>query len=278
MGSRMGQRIQSAGFPLTVYNRTPTRAATLVAAGAHLAATPREAAAGADIVIAMVADDDGSRAMWLGEHGALQGARAGAVLVESSTLTVGWVTELAAEAARRGCDLVDAPVTGSKNQAAAGELNFLVGGSPTALERIRPVLTVMARSITHLGPTGSGALIKLINNFVCGTQVASLAEALAMIDRSGLDRQQAVDVLLGGAPGSPILKLVTSRIFAGDFSPNFMLRLLAKDLRYAIEEGRQLDVDLSTASSALRLFDRAIAEGDGEKDMAALVEQFRRRP
>ena len=277
MGARMSERLLAAGFPLTVYNRSLDKAAPLAALGARVAATPREAAQGADIVIGMVTDDRVSRSVWLGEDGALSGTHPGAIVVESSTLTVGWVKELAAAAEARGCEFVDAPVTGSKLQAAAGELNFLVGGSVDALERIRPVLSVMARSITHLGPTGSGALVKLINNFVCGAQLASFAEAMAIIERTGLDRGKTVEILLGGAPGSPLVKLTAGRMMTPDFTPNFQLHLLAKDLGYAIHEARERSIDLTTAKTALALFQNAVAEGDGEKDMAAVVEQFRRK-
>ncbi|MCC7010159.1 MAG: NAD(P)-dependent oxidoreductase [Acidobacteria bacterium] len=277
MGSRMARRLLDAGVPLVVYNRSPDRAAPLVALGASREDTARQAAAGAQVVLSMVSDDAASRAVWLGPDGALAGARPGSTLVESSTVTVSWVRELARAAAAVSLEVLDAPVTGSRHQAGAGELNFFVGGSAAALERVRPVLGLMARSITHLGPTGSGALMKLINNFLCGVQVAALAEALAMIERSPLDRDQAVDLLVSGAPGSPIVKTVASRILAGDFTPNFMLKLLAKDLRYAIAEAHVLSVDVSTAVNALTLFDRSIGRGDGEKDMAALVEQFRRK-
>jgi len=277
MGSRMAQRLLGAGYAVTVYNRTPNRTEPLVAAGARAATTPREAAAGADVIVSMVTDDAASRAVWTGSDGALQGARPGATLIESSTVTVGWVRELGQLASAAGLDLLDAPVTGSKMQAGAGELNFLVGGTATALERVRPVLAPMARSITHLGPTGSGALLKLVNNFMCGVQLASLAEALAIVERSPLDRDQALGVLANGAPGSPLIKVIASRVIANDFTPNFMLKLLAKDLRYAVAEGQEVAVDVSTAVTALTVFERSIARGDGDKDMAALVEQFRKK-
>ncbi len=272
----MSLRLRAAGFPVTVYNRTPEKAAAVVAAGAELADSPRAAAEGAAIVFSMVADDPSSRLMWLGEWGALAGARPGAVLVESSTLTVEWVRDLAAAAAAQGNAFVDAPVTGSKNAAAAGELNFLVGGPEAALERIRPALNAMGRSVTHLGPTGSGALVKLINNFVCGVQLASIAEALAWIEQSGLDRAKALAVLLEGAPGSPIAKLVTSRMIAGDFTPNFPLKLMAKDLGYAVKESVARGQPLTTATAAYDVFQRAIAAGHGDKDMSAVVELLRR--
>ncbi|MEO7415171.1 MAG: NAD(P)-dependent oxidoreductase [Opitutaceae bacterium] len=277
MGGGMARRLLGAGFPLTIYNRNAAKAAPLVAEGAQLASSPREAAAGADVIISMVADDNASRSVWLGENGALPAAAPGAILVECSTLTVGWIKELAAAAKARGGELVDAPVTGSRMHAAAGELNFLVGGSAAALEKIRPVLTPMSKSITHLGPAGSGALLKLINNFVCGVQVASLAEALAMIERGGLNRAQALEVLTAGAPGSPLVKMLSVRMTTPDYTPNFLLRLMAKDLTYACHESQQYSVDLNTAAAALQVFQRAIDAGHGEKDMAAVIEPLRQK-
>src|SRR5262249_61273521 len=131
---------------------------------------------------------------------------------------------------------LDAPVTGSKSHAAAGELTFLVGGPETALERARPVLEAMSKKIVHVGPTGSGAILKLINNFMCGVQAASLAEALVWIERSGLNPETAVQVLASGAPGSPLVQTVSARMMAHDFTPNFHLSLMRKDLAYASEE------------------------------------------
>jgi 3-hydroxyisobutyrate dehydrogenase len=275
MGGGMARRLLAAGFPLTVYNRNPEKAAALKAVGAEVAATPAEAAAQAKIVFSMVADDVASRDVWSSKNGALHGCARGTVLVESSTLSVGWVKELATAAAARRCELLDAPVTGSKTHAASGELLFLVGGSTATLETVRPVLMAMGRAVIHLGPTGSAALLKLINNFVCGVQVAAVTEALALIERSGLNRDQAVEVLKTGAPGSPILRLLADRMTARDYTPNFVLRLMAKDLGYAIAEGEHHTVKLTTATCALELFQRAIAAGQGDKDTAAVFEQFR---
>jgi 3-hydroxyisobutyrate dehydrogenase len=224
----------------------------------------------------MVADDAASRGVWLGEAGALAGTTRGAVLVEASTLTVGWIEELAREAAARGCELLDAPVTGSKPHAAAGELLFLVGGPASALEIARPVLAPMSRGIVHVGTTGSGALLKLVNNFMCGVQAASLAEALALVEKAGLDRAKALEVLTNGAPGSPLVKTVSARMAARDYAPNFLLRLMAKDMTYAIAEGRRHGVSLSTVTPALALLERAIADGHGDEDFAAIVEPLRK--
>ena len=281
MGSGMARRLLVNGFPLTVFNRNPERSKPFAAEGAQVAGSPREAALDADVIVSMVADDNAARAMWLGEvqagqaNGALAAAKPGTVCIECSTVTVNWVRELAAAAAQKKCEFLDAPVTGSKIHAAAGELNFLVGGESAALEKARPVLAAMSKSIVHLGPAGSGALVKLINNFVCGVQLASLAEALAMIERSGLDRARALEVLTSGAPGSPIVKTVATRMTTPDFTPNFLLRLMTKDLGYAIQEGDKLSVGLLTARAALADFQSAIAAGHGDQDIAAVVEPFR---
>ncbi|HEX8296844.1 MAG TPA: NAD(P)-dependent oxidoreductase [Chthoniobacteraceae bacterium] len=277
MGSGMAARLLGAGFPVTVYNRNSAKAEPLIAAGAVLAASPREAAADAEVIVSMVADDSAARAMWLEENGALSRANAGAICIESSTITLTCVRELGAAAKARGCEFLDAPVTGSRLQAASGELNFLVGGPAEAIERVRPVFAAMGKNVIPLGPAGSGALLKLINNFLCGVQVASLAEAMTMIERGGLDRAQALEVLTTGAPGSPLLKTLSARMTAPDFTPNFLLRLMAKDLGYAAQEASAQSLELTTAAAALKLFENAVAAGHGEKDMAAVIEPLRNR-
>lgn len=271
MGGGMAGRLLSSGFPLTVYNRNKDKAAALVRAGATLAGSPREAASGTEFVISMVADDVASRGVWLKDDGALAGASRGTVLIECSTLTVGWIKELAAAAAQRGCELLDAPVTGTKPHAANGELSFLVGGSEAALAAARPVLSVLGREITHLGPTGSGSLLKLINNFMCGVQAASLAEGEAMIAAGGLDLEKSLAVLTNGAPGSGLVKRAAERAFANDFTPNFPLHLMAKDLGYAIDQASHFGQKLTTASSALAIFKNAIAKGYGDQDFSAVI-------
>jgi 3-hydroxyisobutyrate dehydrogenase len=277
MGAGMARRLLAHGFPLTVFNRNPDRAAPFAAAGARVAWTPRDAASGAEVIISIVSDDEASRAIWLGPEGALAGAGAGVICVESSTVTVDWVRELGAAVKEKGAELVDAPVTGSKPQAAAGELNFLVGGSAAAIGKIRPMLAAMSKNIIVAGPAGSGALLKLINNFVCGTQTAALAEALVLAERSGLERAKVLEVLTLGAAGSPMVKTVAARMAASDFTPNFQVRLIAKDLRYACGEAKKVSMELLTAAAALEEFQRAIAAGQGGRDIAAVLESVRQR-
>jgi 3-hydroxyisobutyrate dehydrogenase len=225
----------------------------------------------------MVGDDAASRGVWLGENGALAGARPNAVLIESSTLSGAWIQELAAKAAERGGRFLDAPVTGTKPHAASGELVFLVGGSAEALDAARPVFSVLGRDAVHLGPVGSGSLMKLINNFVCGVQAASFAEAVAMIDAGGLDRAKAVSILTGGAPGSGIVKRMADRIAAGDFTPNFALRWMAKDIGYAIDDASKNGISLQTAAAALSVFKQAISEGHGDEDFSAVSKSSKKR-
>lgn len=277
MGSGMARRLLSAKFPLAVYNRNREKCLPLAADGAFIAATPREAASRSKIVLSMVADDSASRNVWLGEDGVLAGASPNSILIESSTLSVGWIRELAAAAAALGCHFLDAPVTGSKPQAESGELLFLAGGSVEAIETARPAFSAMGRDVIHLGPIGSGALMKLTNNFLCGVQAASFAEALSLIDAAGLDREKAMAILTGGAPGSGIMKRVVERVTANDFKPNFALRWMAKDLAYALEGAAGKGVTLPIATAALALFRQAIAEGHGDEDFSAVTKLPERR-
>ena len=270
MGSGMAGRLLSAGFPLTVYNRNQEKCAPLVKQGATSVITPRDAASRSEIIISMVANDEASRDIWLGERGALTGVAANCLLIECSTLTANWIHELAAKAAEHRCRFLDAPVTGTKPHAASGELTFLVGGSSADVAAAQPVFSVMGRETIHLGPTGSGALMKLVNNFVCGVQAAALAEALRFIEATRLDRTKALSILTGGAPGSGIVKRVADRVASNDYSPNFALRWMAKDLSYALQEASARRLALKTVSAAQSIFETAIDEGYGDEDFSAV--------
>jgi 3-hydroxyisobutyrate dehydrogenase len=271
MGGGMARRLLSSGFPVYAYNRTRDRAALLEKAGAIITESPREAASRAEIVISMVADDQASRNVWLGEAGALAGAAKGSLLIESSTVSVAWVRELGATAAERRFDFVDAPVTGTKPHAQSGELFYMVGGSESAFARAREVLSVLGREVLHMGPTGSGALIKLINNFVCGVQAASFAEALALVGASGIDREKCVAVLSNSALASPLIKRMVTSMAANDYTPNFPLKLMTKDIGYAMNEASREGVSLETAGPALKMFQHATQQGLGDSDFSAIV-------
>jgi 3-hydroxyisobutyrate dehydrogenase len=270
MGSGMAGRLLSAGFPLTVFNRNQDKCAPLVKQGATSVTTPRDAASRSEIIISMVANDEASRDIWLAEQGVLTRAAANSLLIECSTLTAAWIQELASKAAEHRCRFLDAPVTGTKPHAASGELTFLVGGSSADVAAAQPVFSVMGRETIHLGPTGSGALMKLVNNFVCGVQAASLAEALRFIEATSLDRTKALSILTGGAPGSGIVKRVADHVASNDYSPNFALRWMAKDLSYALQEASARRLALKTVSAAQSIFETAIDEGYGDEDFSAV--------
>jgi len=275
MGVGMAANLRKAGFEVTVWNRTAAKAEAFAKDGGVAAASPAEAAKGAKVVISMLSDDDASRAAWLGEHGALAGMEANAIAVESSTVSPVWIAELHAAAQARGVRLLDAPVTGSRPQAEAGQLTFLTGGDADTVEEARPVLAAMSKQVLPLGPVGSGAQLKLINNFLCGVQVVSFAEALTWIERSGLDRTLALDFLKTAAPGSGILAGMSERMTKRTYEVNFVLDLMRKDMRYAQAAAERFGVDLTTGANAEQLFVLAQQQGLGGKDMSAVVEVVR---
>lgn len=275
MGSGMAARLLAAGFNLTIYNRTRQTAEAFRKDGAAVAESPAEAARDADVVIAMVADDRASRQVWIGDGGVLETVRSGALLIDCSTISATWARELAALAETRGCAFLDAPVTGSRPQAHSGELLFLVGGPAEAMERARPVFQPMSRNAVHLGGNGAGATMKLINNFVCGVQAAALAEAVAWVERSGLEPKEAVSILTNGAPGSPLVKALSERMSTKSYDVNFRLELMVKDLDYAAREAERAGVELCTAKAALGRFENAARQGFGGRDLSAVVEPLR---
>jgi 3-hydroxyisobutyrate dehydrogenase len=277
MGMGMAKNLLKAGFTVHAYNRTRAKAEPLEAEGAYIHDTPADAACNADIVIAMLSDDNASRAAWTGSQGVLIAAKAGALLIDSSTITPAWAEELGGLAKARNLEFLDAPVTGSRAQAEGKQLSFLVGGDSKTFQRALPAFEAMGQSAIHFGPVGSGARMKLINNFLCGVQVASLAEAVVWIERSGLNREQALEFLKQAAPGSPLLRGVAGRMVEATYGVNFFLSLMKKDMNYAQADAKTLGVELKTASTAEARFQDAVRAGFGEKDMSAVVEPLRRQ-
>lgn len=234
MGARMAARLVATdGFEVTVWNRSAGRTADLEAAGATVAATPAEAVAGADVALTMLRDDDASRHVWLGDGGALAALPDGAVALECSTITPAWARELAAAADALGVRLLDAPLSGSTPQAEAGALIFFVGGDADALATAQPVLDVVGGGTHHLGPSGAGAQLKLATNALLATQVAAVGEIVAMLQGSGLDAAQAVEVLASTPVMSTAAAGAARNVAVGKFPLAFALELAVKDLEYA---------------------------------------------
>jgi len=272
MGGGMAANWLAKGFAVSVWNRTAAKAQALASRGAKIAASPREAAHGADFIFAIVADDDASRSVWLGDDGALAGAKSGAIGVESSTLTPDWIRELARQAQAKGVGFLDAPVGGSRPAAESGELRFFVGGNRQTFEAARPALAAVGNKMDLLGPIGAGATWKLINNQLAAGQLAALAEALAVAKKAGFQDGQISDLILASAAASPIVKLKLPRMLTEDFEPtDFALHLMLKDACYAAALAQSLGAPAGMIESAAKAFERANAKGLGDKDMAAVV-------
>jgi len=276
MGTGMARNLLAAGFPLSVYNRSRERAEALAKEGATACDSPAAAATDADAVVSMLADDEASRSVFTGPDGVLSVVKPGTVLIECSTLTPEWIAELAAAAASKKCTLLDAPVTGSRTQAQQGELLFLVGGDAKVAEEMNAVFEPMGRGVVYMGPTGSGSKMKLINNFLAGLQAASIAEAIALTEKLGLDRDKAITILGNGAPGSPTVKAISQRVVARDYTIHFDLELMVKDLTYAKELGAKAGMPLRTVEGALERFRAAAGAGWKKHDISAVIEPMRK--
>ena len=274
MGARMAPHLLDAGHALTVWNRSAGPTAALASAGAAVAATPRSAAAGADLVIAMVTDDAASRAVWTGPDGALAGLAAGAVAVESSTLTPGWIRELAALAEARGARFLDAPVSGSRPQAEGATLVYLVGGDADALEVARPAFEAMGGAVHHVGAGGSGALVKLAVNALMGVGVGAAAELLAALAASGVDRATAARVIGATPAAAPVVAPAMRLMAEGAHDPLFPVDLLEKDLGYAAGVAADAGTDAPAVAAARATFQKAQAAGLGDRNMTAVARLY----
>lgn len=274
MGARMAANLLKAGHKVTVWNRTPAAADSLVAAGAHPATTPKEAASGADFVMAIVRDDDASRQIWLDpETGALAGMRAGSIAIESSTLTPAWVQELGQEMTAQGVNLLEAPVSGSRPQAEAGQLVYLIGGDTEVLEQTKPLLAATGSAIHHVGTLGQGALTKLATNALLGIQVTALAEIIGMLQRNGADVPTVLGAIAGTSAWSPVANYLASTMVAGHFAPQFPIGLIEKDFGYALQAAGTAE-RAPTLAAARSVFQHAIAQGLSGQNMTGVVSLF----
>ena len=276
MGAGLARNLLRAGFPLTVYNRSPEKAQPVLDQGARWAPSPRAAAENADVVICVVADDAASRTVWLGEAGALAVLPPGALAIECSTLSLEWVQEWYAQVWARGLQAVDAPLFGSKGAAADGSVAVYVGAEPAAFEAALPVLRAFAGAVTRLGPPSAGTVFKLINIMMAGVHLAVLGEAVALAERAGLDMPAVRAAISVGSASSPMVKgrlpLVAGRQYT---DVHFALRWMHKDLNHALRLGEEFEVPLPTASAARDMFRLALLRGLGDLDAAAEAELVR---
>jgi 3-hydroxyisobutyrate dehydrogenase len=279
MGIGMAGRLLGAGHELRVWNRTAARAGSLQADGALVAATPADAAAGADAVFSMLADDTASKAVWTGSDGALDAMTSGALAVECSTLSAEWVAELASAAAVRGLRYVDCPVTGLPEVAAAGRLTLLVGADAADLDAALPYLERVSERIIHFGPVGAGTAYKLIVNLIGAVQIADAAEGMAMAAAAGLDLDQVAEALSLGQAGSPQVSRTAKLIAEGQHQRDviFAARLRLKDTSYGVRLARQLRLEAPFGTTAERLYAEMVEAGLGELNDSGVVRLLGRR-
>ena len=275
MGRRMAQRLIDAGHTVTVWNRSDAAATALQAHGALVAASPREAAEGAEFVIAMVYDDIASRQVWLDPvAGAALGMAATAIAIESSTLTPAWVIELGQALRARGVELVDAPVAGSRPQAEAGQLIYMVGGTPQAVAAASPVLAHMGGGVHHVGGPGSGAWLKLSVNALFAAQVAAMAEQLSLLRGAGLDPDVALAALRAMPVTSPAAAGAAALMLAANYTPQAPVDLIAKDLEYALQSAAQLGRELPVTAIVHARLRAASAAGFGGENLVAIAKLY----
>jgi 3-hydroxyisobutyrate dehydrogenase len=279
MGHGMAGRYVDAGFTLTVWNRSRAKAEDLIARGARWAASPADAAVGADAIVTMVADDKASRAVWLGKEGAAATAKAGTLAIECSTVSYGHALDLARELRGRGLVYIDSPVTGLPDAAAAGKLTMLVGAEPADLDAARPYLAPLSTAIRHFGAVGSGTVYKLINNLMGAIQIAGLAEGLAIAEQAGLDMKLVLETLETGVAASPQVVRHSKRMVAREFGgASFAAALRHKDAVYAVALAESLLSSVPLMGrAAVQAYDRAKAHApdDDEGKMIEVVSRPR---
>jgi 3-hydroxyisobutyrate dehydrogenase-like beta-hydroxyacid dehydrogenase len=267
MGHGMAGRYLDAGFKVAVWNRSKSKADDLIARGARWATSPEDAAIDADAVVTMVADDEASRAVWLGRDGAAASMKAGTLAIECSTVSYGYALDLSRELTGRGLVYIDCPVTGLPEAAAAGKLTLLVGADGADLEKAQPYLAPLASTIRHFGAVGTGTVFKLINNLLGAVQIASLAEGVAIAERAGLDMNLVAEALATGAVASPQVIRHSQRMIARDFAgASFTAALRRKDAAYAVALAEALLPAVPVSRAALAAYDNASAAAPDEDE------------
>lgn len=273
MGSRIAQNLLKAQHSVIVYNRTSEK---VIDQGLMYAATPKAAAEQAEIVISMVTDDEASRHVWLSpQTGAIWGLRPETIAIESSTVTVNWVKELASKITQQGSEFLDAPVVGSLPQAEAGKLIYLVGGHEATLDRIRSVLASTG-SAQFVGGTAQGMAMKLAVNALFGIQVAALGEIIGILGKNGIDPTRAMECL-GELPViSPAAKGAGSLIAANRHTPMFPIQLVEKDFRYMLQTAQMLGANSPISHAIHDVYETAIAQGYGNDNISGVAQLFDR--
>jgi len=279
MGRPMAMNLLKAGHAVTVWNRTASRADELVAAGAKLAKSPKEAASGADVFITIVSDPPALEEVLWGKSGggvgaadaALAALKPGAIYIDSSTVSPDLARKIAAACSAKGAKFLDAPVTGGDWGAKKGELVFMVGGEAETLKAAEPVIGVMGKKWFLLGPNGAGQTIKLAMNSILALQVEALAEALALVTAAGLKGESLVEVMQSSMARSGVLDVKAPNLLKGEYVPSFPLRLMYKDVSLAMDLAKELGVTLPAAAAAQQTYGAVKAAAKEDLDYSAVM-------
>jgi 3-hydroxyisobutyrate dehydrogenase len=271
MGAPMAANLLKAGYELTVYNRTAAKAEKLRTLGANVAASPKHVAAAADSIITMVSGTPDVQEVLFGKNGVAEGLTPGKIAIDMSTISPEAAQVFAEKIAARGCDFLDAPVSGGEPGAIAGTLTIMVGGSKAAFEKCLPVLSALGKNIVHAGASGSGQCTKMVNQVICSLNIVAMTEGLLLAQHTGLDLERTLQAVAGGAAGSWMLNHLAPRILRGDFAPGFMIKLQQKDLRLAMELLEEVKEKFPGVALAHELFSQAAAQGLGEQGTQGLI-------
>jgi 3-hydroxyisobutyrate dehydrogenase len=275
MGGPMAANLARAGFELVVYTRTHEKAEAFAAEhGARAAATPREAAEGADAVITMVPDAPEVEEVLLGEQGAVHGLGEGSLAIDMSTIAPTAARAVGERLADDGVAFLEAPVSGSRPKAEDGTLTIMVGGEEGDFERARPLFEAMGERIVFVGPRGHAQLAKLLTNTMGAVHAVALAESVLAVERAGVNPEAFLEVAAGSAGNSTVLGLKGRPMFERDFTPLFKLEHMLKDVRHCLDEAKALGVELRLGSMVEPLFAKAAADGHGEEDFAAVIREL----
>lgn len=270
MGGAMARNLMKAGFPMTVWNRTPAKCASLVALGAKQAESPAALAAGVQAVFTNVSDTPDVEAVIFGANGLAEGLRPGSIVIDNSTISPGATQEIAARLARQGVEFLDAPVSGGNVGAEQGTLTIMVGGREEVFRRCLPLFQAMGKMITHMGPAGMGQVCKACNQIAVAMNLLGTCEALALAKRSGLDMEKMLKVLAGGAAQSWQMDKLGPKIVHGDMMPGFMVDLLLKDLNAVDAAARARKLPLQGVALAIAHLRSVSIHGGGRDGTQAL--------
>ena len=275
MGAPMAMNLLKAGFSVTVHNRTREREKPVAAAGAARAASPRAAAEGAEIIITCVSDTPDVEAILMGDDGVIHGAAGGAIVVDMSTISPSATRRMAAVLSEKGVRMIDAPVSGGSEGAQKGTLSIMIGGAAGDVSAVMPVLEAMGKTISHVGPIGSGQVTKAINQIVVAGTYWSVAEGVALGLKAGLDMEKVVTAVGSGAAGSWAMNNRSGNMIANNYPLGFRVRLHHKDLKIALEVARELGVTLPVAAFVDQVETGLVARGFGDEDISAIARSVR---